>query len=132
MQGAKTSISLLPCWRCVHVHKSARFKTTFEQFYTLTHFRPSKSALFLSQIDPQIGFEDMSNKIMKKWAKGCPEAPERESKVAQKRRKGAQGAAGTALKLALFVFFFRSPTPKRPHDLPKPSHGSKNLPKVFP
>ena len=31
MQGAKTSKIMLPCWRRVHLDKSACFKTIFEQ-----------------------------------------------------------------------------------------------------
>ena len=30
MQGAKVSKTMLPCWRRVHLHKSASFKTIFE------------------------------------------------------------------------------------------------------
>ena len=31
MQGAKTSKTMSPCGRRVHIHKSASFKTIFEQ-----------------------------------------------------------------------------------------------------
>ena len=31
MQGAKTSKTMLPCGRSEHFHKSASFKTSFEQ-----------------------------------------------------------------------------------------------------
>ena len=34
MQGAKTSKIMRPCGRHVHLHKSASFKTIFEQFQT--------------------------------------------------------------------------------------------------
>ena len=42
---------------------------------------------------------------MKISAEGRPEAPKRESNVIKSRRKGPQGAAGTALKLASFLPF---------------------------
>ena len=44
---------------------------------------------------------------------------------------GPQGAAGTALKLTFFLFF-RSPAPRRPHDLHKPALGSQKLTKSIP
>ena len=40
MQGAETSKIMLPCWRSVHLHKSASFKTIFEQNQT----NPKKNA----------------------------------------------------------------------------------------
>ena len=34
MQGAKTSKNMLPCWRHVHLHKSASFRLIFEKIQT--------------------------------------------------------------------------------------------------
>ena len=63
-----------------------------------------------------------SGKQLKISSKGRPEAPKRESKVAQRRRKGPQGAAGTALKLGLFLLFSLT----RPKASPRPSQTSQN------
>ena len=72
-----------------------------------------------------------SEKQGKISSKGRPKAPKMESRVAQRRRKGPQGAARTSLKLALFTLF-RSPTPRRPHDLPKLVRGSQKLAQSIP
>ena len=58
MQGAETSKTMFPCWRRVHLHESASFKTIFERLQT-NHKKYAK-------IDPKMT-ENTIFKNIKEW-----------------------------------------------------------------
>ena len=122
---------MLPYGPSVHLHKSASFKMLF--LISQKYIKNMMLKLFPKRSNNP--FENYpkhdSEKQLKISSKGSPEAPKRESKVAQRRRKAPKAPPGPP-RNSDCDFLVSLTRPRRPHDLPKPARGSqKLLPKIF-